>query len=101
MSQESTDEMRAEYDFSNAVQGKHHQAYVQGTNVVLLEPDVARVYRDSASVNKALRLLMEVARNQSTSNARPYYHPDRSGVRLAFGSVVTSQREMWVKQYSL
>jgi hypothetical protein len=71
MSQESNEEMRAEYDFSNAVQGKHHQAYAQGTNVVLLEPDVARVYRDSASVNKALRLLMEIARNQPTTSAQP------------------------------
>lgn len=71
MSQESTDEMRPEYDFSNAVQGRHHEAYTNGTNVVLLEPDVARVYRDSASVNKALRLLIEIARNQSVSNAKP------------------------------
>ena len=71
MSQESTDEMRAEYDFSNAVQGKRPRAHAQGTNVFLLEPDVARVYRDSASVNRALRLLMEVARNQSTSGAQP------------------------------
>lgn len=77
MSQESTDEMRAEYDFSNAVQGKHHQAYAQGTNVVLLEPDVARVYRDSASVNKALRLLMEVARNQTANSAQPEHQPER------------------------
>jgi hypothetical protein len=77
MSQESTDEMRDEYDFSDAVQGKHHRAYSQGTNVILLDPDVARVYRDSASVNKALRLLMEVARNQSTSSGQPEHQPDR------------------------
>ena len=77
MSQESTDEMRGEYDFSKAVQGKHHRAYAQGTNVVLLEPDVARVYRDSASVNKALRLLMDIARNQSTSSAQPEHQPRR------------------------
>ena len=77
MSQESTDDMRAEYHFAGAVQGKHNRAYAQGTNVVLLEPDVARVYRDSASVNKALRLLMEIARNQSTSNAQPEHQPER------------------------
>lgn len=48
-------EMRAEYDFSKAVRGKHHRAYRQGTNVVLLDPDVAAVFKDSAAVNSALR----------------------------------------------
>jgi len=76
MSQESSDDMRSEYDFSNAVQGKHHRAYAQGTNVVLLDPDVARVYRDSESVNKALRLLMELARNQTSGSAQPEQQPE-------------------------
>lgn len=71
MSQESTDDMRTEYDFSNAVQGKHHRAYAEGTNLVLLEPDVARVYRDSAAVNRALRMLMDIAREQTANNHRP------------------------------
>ena len=48
-------EMRSEYDFSKAVRGTHHQAYRQGTNVVLLDPDVAAVFKDSAAVNSALR----------------------------------------------
>ena len=48
-------EMRAEYDFSKAVRGKHHQTYRRGTNVVLLDPDVAAVFKDSAAVNSALR----------------------------------------------
>jgi len=62
--------MRAEYDFSDAIQGKHHRAYKEGTNIVLLEPDIARVFRDSASVNRALRMLMEVARNQTPKSAQ-------------------------------
>jgi hypothetical protein len=62
--------MRAEYDFSAAVLGKHYRAYNEGTNVVLLEPDIARVFRDSASVNRALRLLMEIARDLTSKNAR-------------------------------
>lgn len=74
---ESTNEMRAEYDFSNAIQGKHHRAFAEGTNVVLLEPDVARVYRDSASVNKALRLLMDLARNQTNGSAQSEHKPER------------------------
>lgn len=53
--EQSQDEMRAEYDFSNGVRGKYYQRYRQGTNVVLLEPDLAKVFRDSDSVNIALR----------------------------------------------
>lgn len=60
MNQNASDEMRAGYDFSDAVQGKHHRAYSEGTNVVLLEPDVARIFKDSASVNRTLRLLIEI-----------------------------------------
>lgn len=45
-------------------------AYQEGTNIVLLEPDVARAFRDSASVNRALRLLMELARDQAPKNAQ-------------------------------
>jgi hypothetical protein len=44
-----------EMDLSGGVRGKYYQQYVQGTNVVLLDPDVAKVFRDSAVVNQALR----------------------------------------------
>lgn len=59
------DFMRSEYDFSSGVRGKHHDAYVRGTNVVLLEPDVAEVFKDSAAVNAALRALVQVARTHA------------------------------------
>lgn len=49
------DEMRPEYDLHGGVRGKYYERYKQGTNVVLLEPDVAEVFRDSATVNEALR----------------------------------------------
>ena len=49
------DDMRPEYDLRGGVRGKYYQRYSQGTNVVLLEPDVARSFRDSATVNEALR----------------------------------------------
>ena len=55
-------EMRPEYDFSHAVRGKHFEAYRAGTNVVFLEPDVAKAFADSASVNRVLRLLLRLAR---------------------------------------
>ena len=47
--------MRPEYDLRGGVRGKYYERYKQGTNVVLLEPDVAKVFKDSATVNEALR----------------------------------------------
>ncbi|MEK6372689.1 MAG: hypothetical protein AABO58_08330 [Acidobacteriota bacterium] len=44
-----------EMELSGGVRGKYYERYRQGTNVVLLEPDVAKVFRDSAVVNQALR----------------------------------------------
>jgi hypothetical protein len=62
MSQEhEPDMMRKEYDFSGGVRGKHYQAYRQGTNLVLLEPDVAAIFKDAATVNAALRMLAKIA----------------------------------------
>jgi len=54
-----------EYDFSGGVRGKHHRAYQAGTNVVFLDPDVAEAFRDSASVNDALRLLVNLAKDRT------------------------------------
>ena len=59
--QNDKDTMRPEYDFSHGVRGKHHEAYRSGTNVVFLDSDVAKAFADSASVNQALRLLLELA----------------------------------------
>jgi hypothetical protein len=56
------DTMRPEYDFSHGVRGKHYQQYREGTNIVLLDSDVAAVFRDSESVNQALRVLIKAAR---------------------------------------
>jgi hypothetical protein len=49
------DEMREEYDLRGGVRGKYYDQYMQGTDVVLLDPDVAKVFRDSQAVNQALR----------------------------------------------
>jgi hypothetical protein len=51
----ANDEMREEYDLRGGVRGKYYERYKQGTNVVLLEPDVYEVFRDSSAVNEALR----------------------------------------------
>ncbi len=57
--------MRGHYDFSGGVRGKYAKRLAKGTNIVLLEPDVARIFKDSASVNEALRALAKVARQQA------------------------------------
>ena len=44
-----------ETDFTGGVRGKYYEQYRAGTNIVLLDPDVAKVFRDSAVVNRALR----------------------------------------------
>jgi hypothetical protein len=53
--------MRAEYDFSGGVRGKYVDRYRRGTNVVLLDPELAEVFPDSKSVNDALRALVAIA----------------------------------------
>ena len=65
MNQDDRDTMREEYDFSGGVRGKHHEAYRKGTNVVLLDRDVAEVFKDSAAVNRALRAIAKVARDHA------------------------------------
>ena len=52
-------QMRAEYDFSGAVRGKYYQRYLESTNVVVLAPDVAKRFKNSAAVNEALRSITE------------------------------------------
>ena len=69
MSKTSEDnDMHPEYDFSKGVRGKHYRAYQEGSNVVFLEPDIAKVFKDSESVNHALRMLMELAGSELQKN---------------------------------
>lgn len=59
-----TEDLRAEYafDYSKATRGKYHDRLLrEGSNVVILEPDVAKAFRNSAAVNQALRSLLEVS----------------------------------------
>jgi hypothetical protein len=72
------DKMRPEYefDYSTAVRGKYYRRLLQeGANVVVLDPDVARAFRDSEAVNEALRSLLrmsEATRRLTTrSSGRP------------------------------
>ena len=63
-----SDDLRPEYDLASlkgVVRGKYYRRAMAGTNLVLLEPDVARAFPDSDSVNRALRLLRDVAKKSS------------------------------------
>lgn len=60
-----SDDLRTEYDFdySKAIRGKYYKRILEeGANVVILEPDVAKVFNDSAAVNDALRSLIDLTR---------------------------------------
>jgi hypothetical protein len=58
-------DMLAEYDFSQGVRGKYAKRYAEGTNVVVLSPDVAEFFPDSEAVNAALRALVDIARKSA------------------------------------
>jgi hypothetical protein len=51
----NSDSLRAEYDFSNGVRGKHAEQYAAGTNVVVIEPDIAAEFPTAKDVNETLR----------------------------------------------
>lgn len=51
-------EVRAEYDFSSGVRGKYYKRYMESSNVVVLEPDVHKRFKNANAVNKALRSLI-------------------------------------------
>jgi hypothetical protein len=64
--EDNRDELRPQYDFdySKAVRGKYYKRLLrEGANVVVLEPDVAKAFGDSAAVNEALRSLLDFSRS--------------------------------------
>lgn len=62
---ERQDDILPEYDFSKGVRGKYAKRYAEGTNVVVLSPDMAKVFPTSESVNEALRTLVLVGRKKT------------------------------------
>ena len=70
--QKKTDdmEMREEYDFSGGVRGKYAKRYAEGTNVVLLDPELSDLFPDSKSVNEALKFLAKLVRQTRKKSAK-------------------------------
>jgi hypothetical protein len=59
-------DMLEEYDFSKGIQGKYAKRYGEGTNVVVIEPDVAKIFPDHDSVNQALGSLAEIIKDRKS-----------------------------------
>ena len=64
------DTMRAEYDFSKAVRGVTAARYAEGTNVVLLDRDVAEIFPNARAVNEALRTFARLTKSVSRTRTR-------------------------------
>jgi hypothetical protein len=76
------DDLRPEYDLSElkgGVRGKYYRQAAAGTNLMLIEPELARVFHDSESVNRALRLLVDTAEAASHPARRRQGAPNKPG----------------------
>ena len=68
MKKSKSKKLHSEYSRKNlgkGIRGKYHDDYLAGTNLILLSPDVAAVFPDEASVNRALRELIQLARKSA------------------------------------
>lgn len=67
------EEMRAEYrreDIGKGVRGKHYAEFKKGSNLVLLTPELSKIFPDNEAVNAALNSLVEVARSAASRTRR-------------------------------
>jgi hypothetical protein len=71
-------DIRPEYDFSGGVRGKYAERYAEGSNVVVLDPDVAQRFGSSEAVNRALRSLVDLA-DRKVKSAKGAPRAQRSG----------------------
>jgi hypothetical protein len=80
------DELRTEYDLSQlkgGVRGKYYRQATAGTNLVLVEPELAQVFPDTESVNRALRLLVDTAEAAAMPSHRRRHAPNKRLKRTA------------------
>ena len=81
-------DMLEEYDFSNGIRGKYASKYKEGTNIVMLDPELMEYFPDSASVNEALKSLaklMKKYRNKKAEQVGAVGHITRCAFSLRFG----------------
>lgn len=64
-------DMMEEYDFSHGIRGKYSKRYSEGTNVVIIDPDITEFFPDNAAVNDALRSLIKIIKNREKRAAEP------------------------------
>jgi hypothetical protein len=62
--------MRPEYDLRGGIRGRFFKEYQEGNNIVLLDSDVATVFRDSTTVNQTLRLLIQLAERKAVAGRK-------------------------------
>jgi hypothetical protein len=80
------DELRPEYDLSKlkgGVRGKYYDRATAGTNLVLIQPDLMKAFPDGESVNRALRLLVDIAKTETQRGRRKHSRrrPSESSAR--------------------
>ncbi|MGH8477605.1 MAG: hypothetical protein ACRER2_17890 [Methylococcales bacterium] len=70
--EQKNDELRPEYDFdfSKAVRGKYYKRYIESSNIIVLDPDVAEVFRNSEAVNQALRAMLRFTEQAASLTRR-------------------------------
>ena len=84
----TSDELRPEYkrsDFKKLERGKYYERIMASSNVVVLDPEVAAVFPNSAAVNKALHSLVEVAESVSALSSGSPDRPPSAVGRLSLG----------------
>jgi len=78
------DDLRPEYDLSKlkgGVRGKYYKRAIAGTNLVLIEPDLVKVFPDANAVNQALHLLLKAARS-ATGSLRQHRLTPKKALKL-------------------
>jgi hypothetical protein len=68
-------DMLEEYDFSSAIRGKYSKRYAEGTNVVVIDPDVAEYFPNHEAVNEALRGLTNIIKRRKKTEQMPQRGP--------------------------
>jgi len=61
-----------EYDFSKGIRGKYSKEFAEGTNVIVIDPDIVKYFPDHDSVNEALRSLLPILKRQVRKDAEQY-----------------------------